>query len=112
MKTAACQIPDDILHRLSDEALIETIKNYPLSINLYAYNTIEMGYEQLKSHFNAIEELESRVNSNDGNILRAMKIEADKVASKGDNAELEDHFIGAVMNRVYMGIAGDSSSGA
>lgn len=64
-KTAACQIPEDLLSTMSTEALLETVKNYPLSVDFYAYNTLEMGYSALKSQFNGIAELERRYTSSE-----------------------------------------------
>ena len=100
-KIAACQIPEDILHNLSDEALVETIKNYPLAVNIYAYDTIEIGYEKVKSQFNAIAELESRINSNDSNIQQVLEAETDKVASKGNSVEFRDYFIDTIRSCIY-----------
>lgn len=112
-KIAACQIPEDILHKLSDEALVETIKNYPLAVNIYAYDTIEMGYEKVKSQFNAIEELESRVNSNDSNVLRVLEAEAGKLESRGSDADFKDCFIdtikGCVCSQLPSDYPGDTS---
>lgn len=64
-KVAACQIPENLLATMSTEALLETVKNYPLSVDFYAYNTLEMGYSALKSQFNGIEELERRYTSSE-----------------------------------------------
>lgn len=95
-KIAACQIPEDILQRLSTEALIETIRNYPLSVNIYAYDTIDMGYEKVKSQFNAIEELENRIKSNEGNSRQLLQVAANKVLTKSQNATFEDCFIDTI----------------
>lgn len=62
-KVAACQIPEDILNSLTTEALIETVKNYPLAVDMYAYNSVQEGYQVLKEQFNGIKELSSRIES-------------------------------------------------
>lgn len=59
-KVHACQIPDDILQNLTTEALVETVLNYPLSSNMYAYDNIQLGYNNLKNQFNGLQELERR----------------------------------------------------
>ncbi len=59
-KIAACQIPNDILLNLTTSALIETVSNYPLAVNLYAYDTLKQGYDKVKEQFNGLAELERR----------------------------------------------------
>lgn len=59
-KIEATQIPEDILSRLTDEALIETILDYPLAINMFVYNTHSDGYNQVRTQFNGLPELENR----------------------------------------------------
>ena len=59
-KLEATHIPDSILRRLSDDALIETILNYPLAINMFVHNSHEEGYEYVKIQFNGLIELENR----------------------------------------------------
>lgn len=56
----ACQIPSDILSRLSTESLIDIVLDYPLAINIFAYDTPEEGINKLSSYFNGLQELESR----------------------------------------------------
>lgn len=56
----ACQIPDEILHNMTTDALFQTVLDYPFLHNMYAFNTLEMGYEAIKSQFNGLQELETR----------------------------------------------------
>lgn len=60
-KINACQIPDDILRNLSTSALLETISNYPLAVNLYAYDSLNEGYNKVKEQFNGLAELDRRM---------------------------------------------------
>ncbi|WP_288527246.1 hypothetical protein [uncultured Eubacterium sp.] len=60
-KLEVCQIPDELLKTMSTSALIETVANYPLSVNLYAFDTIELGYQMIKNSFNGVAELEKRM---------------------------------------------------
>jgi hypothetical protein len=56
----ACQVPEDILGSMTTEALIETVVNYPLFINLFAYENKKTGLEHVKGYFNGLQELYER----------------------------------------------------
>lgn len=60
-KLEACQIPEDILPELTTPALIETVLDYPLAVNLYAYvepfKGVEAGAETVSRQFNGLSEL-------------------------------------------------------
>ena len=55
-----CQIPNDVLTNISTEALIETVIDYPLAINMFAFDTPQEGYNSIKMYFNGVQELETR----------------------------------------------------
>ncbi len=55
-----CQIPDDILSDMSTEELLQTVAAYPLWSEIYAFNTIEMGYSRIKGMCNGLNELSVR----------------------------------------------------
>ena len=57
-----CQIPNNILQNMTTDALMQTVLDYPFLNNIYAYNTLEEGYEAVKRQFNGLQELESRLN--------------------------------------------------
>lgn len=59
----ACQIPDDVLLRMSTKDLVETCLNYPLISTLYAYNDLQKGFFSLAKRFNGFEELAKRKDS-------------------------------------------------
>ena len=59
-KAEACQIPEDILGSMTTEALIETVVNYPLFINVFAYDNKKTGLEHVKGYFNGLQELYER----------------------------------------------------
>jgi hypothetical protein len=59
-KAEACQIPVDILGSMTTEALIETVVNYPLFINVFAYDNKKTGLEHVKGYFNGLQELYQR----------------------------------------------------
>jgi hypothetical protein len=56
----ACQIPEDILKKLSTESLVQICADYPAYFDLFIYNTPQAGFESYYSHFNGIRELLSR----------------------------------------------------
>jgi len=53
----ACQIPEELLHRMSTTALVETVLNYPLAIDWWAYDSTEIGIERVREQFNGLSEL-------------------------------------------------------
>lgn len=57
---AACQIPESVLKTMSTEGLVETVLNYPLRIDTFAYNDLQTGFDAVASQFNGIPELLSR----------------------------------------------------
>jgi hypothetical protein len=56
----ACQIPEDILKNMSTKALVETVLDYPLLGDMWAYNSIQQGFEAVASQFNGLPELLNR----------------------------------------------------
>ncbi len=55
-----CQIPEDILDTLSTEALIDTVLDYPFFNDIYFFNSLQDGFENLKAQFNGLNELLNR----------------------------------------------------
>lgn len=56
----ACQIPEDILSRLSTKALLETVLGYPLLGDIGSYVPARRGYDVVLGSFNGLQELVSR----------------------------------------------------
>ena len=59
-KVNACKIPDDILFCLSTEKLTDLCLQYPLFGDIFAFNFLDMGLNQLFINFNGIRELYKR----------------------------------------------------
>lgn len=59
-KVAVCQIPEDLLYKMCTDALVETVVNCPIIVNMFAHNTVEFGYNQVKGYFNGLNELSTR----------------------------------------------------
>lgn len=55
-----CQIPEDKLSNMTTEALLETVLNYPLIVDCYAYDSIEDACTMMSGSFNGFNELFSR----------------------------------------------------
>src|SRR5215212_3114685 len=57
---AACQVPQDVLAKLSTAALIQTCLNYPASTILLVHSTPQLSFDEWKQHFNGISALLKR----------------------------------------------------
>ncbi|MEP6713708.1 MAG: hypothetical protein ABJA37_14875 [Ferruginibacter sp.] len=56
----ACQIPQDVLSKISTTSLIQSCLNYPASAVLLIHNTPQQGFDDWKQHFNDVNELLKR----------------------------------------------------
>lgn len=56
----ACQVPEDIAANMTTEALLKTVLDYPLMVNVIVQNTPEIGYEFLLENNAAFRELVTR----------------------------------------------------
>jgi hypothetical protein len=56
----ACQIPDNILAEMSTEGLLATLLNYPLIMDMYAWNFVQHGFNRIKNEQKGFAELYSR----------------------------------------------------
>jgi len=54
------QLPNNVMKSMSTSSLIQTCLNYPLFSELWAYDNIKDGFEQLKKDFNGFNELLNR----------------------------------------------------
>lgn len=59
-RVQACQIPIEILDKLSTEELIESVINYPFLMDIYAFDSLQAGFESVAERFNGLEELMKR----------------------------------------------------
>ena len=53
----ACQVPDFILHDMSTAGLMETVLNYPLLMDMMAYNSRQQGFDSVAQRFNGLSAL-------------------------------------------------------
>ena len=56
-KIKSCQIPEEVLTSLSTDDLTELCLRYPLLIDLFAFENINVGFNKMFSEFNGIREL-------------------------------------------------------
>lgn len=54
------QIDEETLSGMSTSELIEEVLDYPFLIDLYLFDSVEIGFEHIKDEFNGLEELLSR----------------------------------------------------
>lgn len=56
----ASQVPDEVLEHMTTGALLQTVLDYPFLSDMYAFNTIEIGYKAVRNHCNSLREFETR----------------------------------------------------
>ncbi|SIN75368.1 hypothetical protein [Chitinophaga niabensis] len=77
----ASQIPPDIAGKLSTAALLEAVLDYPLSMDLFFFNTLQDGVDMLKTNFAAFPELLSRKDLVAVSVERYAQLRMDSVTS-------------------------------
>lgn len=83
----ACQIDTEILENMSTEELVKAVVDYPLMINVYAYDSMEQGVEALRRHFDGINELLERNDKIEG-----LCAYLEKVSDKEEARKLGEEF--------------------
>ena len=64
-KIQACHVDEELLASMTTPALLETVLTYPLLANIYAFNSIEGGIENVSMYFPGISLLAVREDVND-----------------------------------------------
>ena len=59
-KYRVCQIPKEKLNDISTQGLIETCVSYPIFGNIFAFDSLEIGYDRLKENFDGFKALNER----------------------------------------------------
>ena len=72
---SACQIPENILNKMSTAGLIEAVLNYPLLIDMTAYNSPQEGFEQVTTQFNGLQALLNREDAGSELLAKYNKME-------------------------------------
>jgi hypothetical protein len=88
----ACQIPEESLHRMSTTALVETVLNYPLLGDWWAYDSTEIGIERVREQFNGLSELLSRNDAGVALIASYQTIDPGTIDINSPIAEQAEYF--------------------
>jgi hypothetical protein len=83
----ACQIPETTLNRMSTAGLVETVLNYPLFGDAWAWNYPQEGFDSVSSGFNGIPALFDRKDA--GSALLAKYKTLDPTAVNSDWTDLQ-----------------------
>lgn len=59
-KRNACHVDEKEMQMMDTRSLVKTVVNYPLFADVYAYNSLNDGFEALSSYFAGVIELEKR----------------------------------------------------
>jgi hypothetical protein len=81
------QIPGKILTSLSSSALVKTCLDYPLFSDMWAYDNIKVGFEQLRKEFNGFNELFGRNDAFDELFKLYSSIDPNSISEKGTTLE-------------------------
>ncbi len=93
-----CQIPDTILKRMSTAGLVETVLNYPLSGDMYAYSNLQQGFDAMTSQFNGLAELLNRSDAGTQLLVKYNKSHP----LNGDNTENDFEIIRSSFNLGFL----------
>ena len=59
-KIAACDVDRELLESMTTPALLQTVLDYPLLVNVFAFDTSEMGLSSVSTYFDGIDLLAQR----------------------------------------------------
>ena len=90
---SALQIPENILKNMSTAGLAETCINYPMFAEMVFYDSLELGFAQIKRRFNGLQELFTRPDVT--NILVSIFISMDlnKLDKYDDYPTMKFHYV-------------------
>ena len=99
-RRAACYVPEDELKMMTTEALVKTVLEYPLLIDMYAYNSIEEGIKAVSMYFDGIKVLCERKDA-----LKFLNEFAAKESKRTENTEIHyfyaDTLIGHIAGKLF-----------
>ncbi len=62
-KIAACKVEPELMNSMTTEALLETVLDYPLLPNIYAFGSAELGIGSVSGYFEGLQMLRDRENA-------------------------------------------------
>jgi len=89
-RIASCALTQDEVENITTGALLETALTYPYLVNIYAYNTLDIGIELQQDHNLALKELFTRKNAYYEMILLCAQIDS---VSFGEEYNDNEHAI-------------------
>ncbi|MDY6912472.1 MAG: hypothetical protein SVM79_08965 [Chloroflexota bacterium] len=92
----ACQVPELTLEEMSTAGLVETILNYPLRIDAFAYNDPQTGFDAVKSQFNGIQELLTREDAATELIVKYKALDLSAVNEEWEPKDIGEFTLGTV----------------
>lgn len=95
-KSEMLRIPEETLARMTDEAVIQAVADYPYLIDLYVYGTFEDGLRTCRSYFSALDELMNRQSARDA--LATYGLQIAEAAAERASLDSEDSHSGFVMD--------------
>jgi hypothetical protein len=87
---AVCEIPENILTIMSTTALVETVLNYPLIGDWFAYDNPQTGLDYSIKQFNGLSELLSRADAGSALLAKYSMVDPAEVASLPATTEQAD----------------------
>lgn len=78
-RVESCQIPKEILSKLSTQQLLKTCLNYPFMCDIFAFNDMQKGFSKVVAEFNGLQELLKRKDNAVVILNDYAKINPDKV---------------------------------
>lgn len=82
-----CQIPEDVILKLSTKDLAKICLDYPLFCTMTAFNNMQQGFEQVSTEFNGFKELYKRKDSGKELLLLYHEINPEDVKLKSTNLD-------------------------
>jgi hypothetical protein len=74
-RVAACNIPEDIMNKLTTTALIEACMDYPIKSIFFIYNTPQISFDTYLENFNGVRHLNKRQDLKDILFKKLGKVE-------------------------------------
>ncbi len=79
---SVCQLPDDVLGGISTPGLVQTVLNYPLLADMYAFPTTQSGFDSVAENFTGLQELFRRDDAAKEMVLFYSELSPEVVAEK------------------------------
>ena len=92
-RSAALQIPENILEEMSTAGLAEICISYPMIAEMAVYDSLEIGFGRIKSQFNGLQELFARTDVADILVPIFVSMDLNKLNQYAESPTLKFHFV-------------------